>query len=454
MDLDAYSGSLTERIISAMTDAVSSGQLPAGSKLPSIRQFAASHAVSTFTVAEAYDRLVAAGLLQARRGDGFYVAARREQASQARPPQKSADAYWLIDNCFNPADSDSQPGSGWLPPDWHDSDSLARALRQLGRGGAVPTGYGEPNGWLPLRELLAANLGQLATARQILLTQGASQGLLLVVQALLQPGDCVLVDDPGYCNLLAVLQMHGVKVVGVPWTENGPDGAILAELLARHQPKAFFSNPRLHNPTGASYSLATAHQVLALCTRHDCWLVEDDVSAALARDGSQPLLALAGYERVIHIGSVSKTLAPSLRVGYVVARADIIDALLQHKMLNGLTSSLLNEQLAHAMLADSQYRHQRQKLQQRLLAANLAARQQFATLGWQVFGSADASLFVWVRLPDGIDAIRLTEAALAANILLAPGVLFRVQPQDTPWLRCNVAWLDQRVFGFFATYQP
>ncbi|GHD76467.1 PLP-dependent aminotransferase family protein [Vogesella fluminis] len=456
LQLNAFNGSLIERITAAVQDAVNSRQWRAGEQVPSIRQFATSHGVSTFTVVEAYDRLVAEGVLIARRGDGFYVRPQTtgNLVSAPRQPQKTADAYWLIDNHFNPADSDRQPGSGWLPADWYDQSGLGRSLRALGRDPQPPAHYGDPMGLLRLRQTLAANLGAQglpATPDNILLTQGASQALQLVIKMLVNSGDVVLVDDPGYCNLITLLKMAGARVIGAPWTSHGPDTTQLAQLMQAHQPRAFFTNPRLHNPTGASYDHATAHRVLQLAEQHACWVVEDDVSAALVEPGSSPLQALAGTQRVIHIGSVSKTLVPSLRVGYVVASDEVIDALVNHKMLTGLTSSLINEQLAQSMLADGSYRRHLQKLRDRLLAANLAARSGFDALGWPVFAEPAASLFAWVQLPPELDAVRCTEAALQQDILLAPGVLFRAQPEATPWLRCNVAHLAPEVFTFLAT---
>lgn len=456
LQLEQEQGSLIERIVAAVRRAVADNTLRAGEKLPSIRQFAGQHGVSTFTVVEAYDRLVAEGVLIARRGDGFFVTPRAGSRPLLPPqqPERSADAFWLIDNRFNPADSDRQPGSGWLPDDWYDGEGLARSLRSMGRV-TPPTGYGESMGYRPLRQWLAAHLqesGLPARADNLLLTEGASQALQLAIRVLVRPGDAVLVDEPGYCNLIAQLHMAGARVIGVPWTPHGPDTTHLAALLAEHQPRAFFTNPRLHNPTGASYQHATAHRVLQLTEQHGCWIVEDDVSAALASGGPGPLQALGGTERVVYIGSVSKTLAPSLRVGYVVAADTVIDALVNHKMVSGLSSSLLNEQLALGMLTDSQHRRRLQKLQQRLLAANLAARDGFARLGWPVFAEAAPSLFVWVRLPDTLDAITLTEAALAHDILLAPGVLFSVHRDPSPWLRCNAAYMDDTSFAFLTQY--
>lgn len=455
LPLAQYTGTLTERIVAAIRDAVAARRLPAGGKLPSIRQFASQHGVSTFTVVEAYDRLVAEGVLLARRGDGFFISPRHGQRQPPAPqqPRKSIDAFWLIDNRFNPADSDSQPGCGWLPADWYDSAGLDKSLRLLARQPA-PTGYGDSMGWLPLRQWLAQWLqaqGQPARTDNTLLTAGASQALQLIIRMLVRPGDTVLVDDPGYCNLITLLDMAGARVIGVPWTAQGPDCTALAALMAAHQPGVFFTNPRLHNPTGASYDHATAHRVLQLAEQYACWVVEDDVSAPLADHGPGALQALGGTERVVHIGSLSKTLAPSLRVGYVVAADTVIDALVNHKMVSGLCTSQLNEQLALGMLTDSGYRRRLQKLQQRLLAANLAARERLATLGWQIFAPPAPSLFLWVRPPVEIDPINLTELALAQDILLAPGILFRPQRETCAWLRLNVAYLSEPVWAFLSS---
>lgn len=278
------------QLVQHFSQLIEQAELAQGARLPSIRAAAKEFEVSTFTVVQAYDRLVALGYVEARKGAGFFVAHASPSVEQQRSAAPLKDVYWLLDDAFNPDAGVLQPGSGGLPDAWLDEAGLRLALRSLGRGSGLIAEYGESRGNHALRQWLQRYLterGVPVHSEQIVLTQGASQALNMVINALLQPGDCVLVDDPGYINLLANLRDHKVKIVGVPWTPQGPDVEKLGELLVRHQPKAFFTNPWLQNPTGASYSPAVAHRVLQLADTHDCWIVEDDVYGQLV-PGNQP----------------------------------------------------------------------------------------------------------------------------------------------------------------------
>lgn len=448
---------LAERLFTTLQQQLHAGHWLPGQRLPSIRQLAQQEGISTYTVADVYDRLVAASLIEARRGEGFFACHANQHGAHSALPPPRLDAFWLIDSRFHPDSDAAQPGSGWLPDSWYDQDALHKALRQLARQ-PLQLGYGETAGWLPLRQQLASQLqeqGIPAQADTLLLTQGASQALSLIVLALISPGQKVLVDEPGYTNLLGLLHQVGAEVIGVPWTAEGPDCQALAKLLAQHQPKAFFTNSRLHNPSGASYSQACAHRVLQLAEQYDCWLIEDDVAAALAPPGSPTLAALDQLQRVIYLSSLSKSLAPGLRLGYLCAHPALYAALLQSKLNLSLTSSTLNEQLASLLLADGRQRHRLTQLRERLLAANLHARQGFQRLGWRLFAEPAASCFVWVELPAHLgDALSLCEDALQQGWLLTPGTLFYPQRRPSRWLRFNVAYCDTALFEYLARYAP
>ncbi|VVO23930.1 PLP-dependent aminotransferase family protein [Pseudomonas fluorescens] len=447
--------SLIGQLVEHFSQRIEHGQLAQGTRLPSIRSAAKEFDVSTFTVVQAYDRLVALGYVEARKGDGFFVAQTTLSVEQQRITAPLSDVYWLLDDAFHPDADALQPGSGGLPHTWLDEPGLHLAMRALGRSSGLITEYGESRGNLGLRSWIQRYLsdrGVPAHIDHIVLTNGASQALNLVVRALLQPGDCVLVDDPGYINLLANLRDHKVKAIGVPWTPQGPDVEKLDELLALHQPKAFFTNPWLQNPTGASYSPAVAHRVLQLADTHDCWIVEDDVSGQLVGDNQAPLAALDNLQRVIHIGSFSKTLAASLRVGFITAEPAVAEALLHYKMTTGLYSSQLSEQLALQMLNDGTQRKRCQKLSARLLNAQLSARLQLQQLGWQCWAPAAPTPYLWIGSSKAdFDPVALTRAGLKQNILLSPGCIFRPSLQATPWLRFNVAFGENpSVWSFLA----
>ena len=172
-------------------------------------------------------------------------------------------------------------GGPWLPNEWLDESGIRRGLRLLARkSGAHLLEYGDPLGYLPLREQLALMLdghGIGAHPSQILLTQGASQALELVIDLLLKPGDAALVDDPGYFNLFGNLRLKGVRMLAVPRTPQGPDLAVLETMAAACRPKVFFTQSVMQNPTGTDILPRVAFGLLQAAERHNFRIVEDDV---------------------------------------------------------------------------------------------------------------------------------------------------------------------------------
>ncbi|WP_028536856.1 PLP-dependent aminotransferase family protein [Paludibacterium yongneupense] len=447
---------LVERLCASICSAIKSGQLPPGARLPSIRRQAAELGVSTFTVADAYDRLLTQGHIQSRPGSGFYVLAR---PAVPAPIGRSLsdlpiDEHWLLHKVYEHAERGIAAGGGWLPAQWYDAEALNRALRSMARDGMARLDYGDPRGLLPLRQLLAQRIteqGMSATAASFILTQGASQALEMVAATIARAGDTLLVDDPAYCNLLSSLTYRGFHLVGVPWTATGPDIGALKQLLTQHRPRAYFTNPRLHNPTGASYSPAVAHQVVALAEQNDFLLIEDDVSADLSPNRALTLAALGGAERVVYIGSFSKSMSPGLRVGYICAAESLCESLVRFKMLSGLTTPELNEQLALAILGQRDYRRQLERLRNRLAEAHYQTERHFDALGWEVFARPGAGVYLFARPQSVADSHPLAEAALKEDILLAPGRLFRPHCAASPWLRFNVAFSQSpRLWDFLA----
>ncbi|MGE8354868.1 MAG: PLP-dependent aminotransferase family protein [Microvirgula sp.] len=444
---------LVERVIALFDQAIKARRLAPGHRVPSIRKLASELAISPFTVTDAYQRLVARGLLESRRGSGYFVAGGRPVSAPADPPpvrELAIDAYWLSRNVYESGDMLLPVGGGWLPSTWFDAVPLARALRALARDGMPTTRYGQPQGWLPLREHIADRLGDAeitASPRDIVLTHGASQAIDLAAAVLARPGDTVLVDDPGYCNLISCLQLRGLNVIGAPWTPQGPDLAELARLAALHRPRAFFTNPWLQNPTGCSYAPATAFGVLRLAGEFDFTVVEDNVSADFVSGRQTPLAAQGGLGRVMYIGSFSKTLSPALRVGFVATDRARADELANVKMITGLTSSEYGERMVLSLLEDGSARRQVERLRVRLAEAQPRARARLEAAGYECFGSESGGMFIWARRP-GHDPVTRAEHAGRAGVLLAPGRLFRPGQTGSEWLRVNAAYcLDERLDG-------
>ena len=451
------SAPLVSQIVDGVRRLIAEQTLRAGAKLPSIRAFAATHAVSVFTVVEAYDRLVAQGWLVSRANAGFFVKRRAGDPAPAGEPAHadlSFDARWYLQHIFETRQLALKPGCGWLPNDWLFEDGVRRSLRHLASDGAELGGYGLPRGHMALRVLIAESLAEQqinAGPEQVLLTQGSSQALDLAARRLLEPGDAVLVDDPGYPNLMFMLRTLGARVIGVPRTPGGYDLASLEALLIEHRPKAFFTQPRLQSPTNSVTPVAQLFRVLQLAGQHDVTLVENDLYVDLDTERRPSLASLDQLQRVIYIGSYSKTVSPNIRVGYLVARPDLVDDLAQLKMLSGLTSSDLTERLAFGALSEGRWRKHLKSLRERLGQAHQQVGQGLMQLGFELFNEPKAGLYLWARHPDLTDSAVLSQHAATEGLMLGPGHLFLVEPRTTGWLRFNVAFsTDERVMSYLA----
>ncbi|MBF5006412.1 aminotransferase-like domain-containing protein [Diaphorobacter caeni] len=444
---------LVVQITDGLRALIDTRSLKPGVKLPSIRAFAATHAVSVFTVVEAYNRLVAQGLLSCQPQAGFFV----NRVMRAEPPDRPSharhrpvfDADWYLQQIFENRDWPLKPGCGWLPDEWMFADGVRRGLRKLGAQGLSLSGYGDPMGLLALRRTIAQNLAHdqliAAGSDQVLLTHGASQGLELAACCLVQAGDVVLVDDPGYPNLMRLLRSLGARLIGVPRTPSGYDMQRLEQLLAATElprPTVFFTQPRLQSPTCSRASLAQMHQLLKWATQHDFMLVENDIYADMDANHQASLASLDQLDRVIYLGSFSKTVSANLRVGYLLARKDIVTRLTQRKMLSGLTSSEVAERVVFNVITDGRWRRHLKLVRERLTATHDKVAQALQRLGFELYCEPREGMYLWARHPQVADSMTMAAAAAQEGILLGLGQLFVVDDQRTDWLRFNVAFSD------------
>ncbi|WP_233889921.1 aminotransferase-like domain-containing protein [Paraburkholderia flagellata] len=448
-----------QRIVDHFHILIDTGKLHSGMKIPSIRNFAESHGVSVSTVVDAYDRLVADGLLVPRQNAGFFVRSFGHAAylcdDSAQNNAGSFDSRWMLNRIWQSHDVAINPGCGWLPPRWMDEEGLRRTMRTMSlHANGSMVGYGTPKGYLPLRWKISDWLSQqeiFCPPDQLLMTTGAAHALGILIQHLVKPGDTVFVDRPGYSLVFAHLKRMGANVIGVPWTPSGPDIAVLAQLLSQHTPRAWFTNARLHNPTGASCSTPIAHKLLQLCAQHDFLIVEDDVCAELDSTARRPLASMDQLERVIYVGSFSKTVSPAMRVGYIAAHPDLIEDLTQFKMITGLTSSEVGERFVYQMLTDGRHRKHLKGLRENLARAQQDARRKLVEAGMVLFNDASEGMFAWARHPAHDDSRALSSRALDKDIYLAPGQLFFHDEHVTPWMRFNVGYCDHdALFDFLA----
>lgn len=449
--------SRTEAVMDAIRSRIAGRALSSGDRLPSIRSFAAAMRVSPSTVVEAYDRLAAEGLIRARRGSGFYV------ASSALPPLTlgeegggripEVDPFWVSRQSLDADPDAAKPGCGWLPPSWMPEAALRRALRNLARGeSSLLTDYGGTRGGVALRRLLLARLvdeGLQVSGENLMLTGSGTEAIDLICRYVLRPGDTVLVDDPCYFNFRALLRAHQVRVVSVPYTPSGPDVELFEAVLAQEGPRLYITNSALHNPTGATLSPQTAHRVLVAAAAHDVTIVEDDIFADFEPEPSVRLAALDGLNRVVRIGSFSKTLSASMRCGYIAGAMEHIETLVDLQVATrfGGPSPMVTEVIADVLSAGN-YRKHVEELRRRLTGARRAVGDRLRAMGIEPWLMPRGGFYLWCRLPEGCDSTAMARAALAEGLVLAPGNVFSVSESASPFLRINVAQCaDERIWG-------
>lgn len=440
-----------EMVIESIHGRIASGLLGEGDKLPSVRQCAAVLHVSPATVVEAYDRMVAEGLIAAVPKSGFFVARLAAppkgpaQNAPARPAE--VDPFWVSRQSLDADAATEKPGCGWLPPDWMPQEALRRALRAAAQDPGLLTLYGSTRGEPSLRRQLAMGMaaGGLAVhPDQVLLTGSGTQAIDLICRLMLRPGDAVLLDDPCYFNFQALLAAHNVRVIGVPFGPTGPDPAEFETIVARERPRLYLTNSALHNPTGASLSPQVAHRLPAIAAAHGMVIVEDDIFADFAPQVPR-MAVLDGLQSVIRIGSFSKTLSASLRCGYIMARGEWIDALCDLQVATSFSgpSPLSAAAIAH-VLAGGQYRKHIDGLRRRLAGARAELTGQLAQIGLSVRGNPLGGFNLWCAMPPGGDGAALAQACRARGVVLAPGNVFSPSQSAGAYLRFNAAQTSMR----------
>jgi 2-aminoadipate transaminase len=314
-------------------------------------------------------------------------------------------------------------------------DALVEAATTvLRREGPTLATYGlnsGPLGYRPLREFLSAKLKSQAEIQcapdEILITSGSLQGLDLVNTLLLGKGDTILIEKETYGGALTRLAKFGVNIIGIPLDDDGMRmdalKATLEELKGKGiTPKYIYTIPTVQNPTGSIMPEARRREMIALAREYKTLIFEDECYSDLVWSNTRPpaIHALAGGEGVIFVGSFSKTIGPALRVGYIVAKWDILARIL------GLKQDAGSGALEQMVLAEYCSKHftshvprLNKMLSHKLQVLREALAEQFGTAA--EFGDPPGGIYLWVKLPDTVDTVKLGQAAQAAGVSLNPG---------------------------------
>ncbi len=450
---------LVDQIVHQLAGLIQAGQLPAGSRLPSIRKLAATLAVSSATVVAAYDRLTARGLAISRAASGFFVHMPHVATTQTpTPPRRDTiDAVWLLRRMLDPKPGMLQAGNGFLPEAWLEDTLSSRLLARLARSGQRAfVSPASAQGYEPLRRQLSLKLGQAgipAHPDQIVMTSGTTQALDLILRSLLVAGDTVAIEEPTYFGLTAQLRAHGVRLIAVPRLADGPDLAALEAACVNFRPKMFFTQTLMHNPTGTSTDIAVASRLLQLAERHDLLIVEDNVYSDIY-PGPNPLhlAQIDRLQRVIHVSSFTKVLSPNIRVGYIAAPPAFVETFIEAKMLAVLATSEFDERLVYELLVEGGYRKHVERVRLRIARQWPGMITGLREAGLRVDAGEHAAFFAWSALPEGVDEETLVRDAADNNILLTPGSVFFINGAPGPWLRFSAASAnDPRLFDYLRT---
>lgn len=448
-----------------LANRIEAGVYQAGQRLPGVRTTSQARGVSTATAVAAYRQLEDEGYIESRPRSGFYVRSRaRAVLPEPRPSRRSAKPIpvngqqmmlGLVQSAQRPdliRFGAAVPDHSYLP-----TRAVEKALASAVRLNRVQvSSYEFSPGLLALRQQIARRMGEagcITDPDDVLITNGCQEALYLALKSLTAPGDVVAVESPTYYGLLQVIDALGLKALEIP-THPGEGMGIEALQLALEQwsVKACVVTPNFNNPLGCLMPHDRRVALLELARAHGLMLIEDDIYGDLGFDQrrSATLMGLAQdmgmIDQVIYCSSFSKTLAPGLRVGWMVSTAHRDTLAFQKFVMNSASPSVT--QLAVATLLESgryerHLRGMRQSLAQAVhrMADRLCQHFPLKTCITRPQGG----FVIWVELPSGVDANVLAQKALEKGISIAPGPLFSATQKYRNHIRlsCAVLWNER-----------
>ncbi|MEC2018919.1 MocR-like pyridoxine biosynthesis transcription factor PdxR [Bacillus velezensis] len=429
------------QIIQFIKEKIGNGEWPIGSKIPSQRTLAKHFEVNRSTVITALEELTADGLIEGRMGKGTVVT-NNTWTLLAKNSAPDWDQYVTsgiqqpsqkIVQEINKSESNSdliQLSKGELS---HEIFPLAVMKKMMGKvsQNLEAFGYEEPKGYLPLREALSGYLrtiGIQASSSSILIVSGALQALQLISMGLLQRGSTVYLDQPSYLYSLHVFQSAGMKLTGVPMDNDGllPEHIHMAR--GERGRAILYTNPCFHNPTGILMSKKRREEILAASENAQLPIIEDDIYRELWIDEipPDPIKTIDKNGHVLYIGSLSKTLSPGLRIGWIVGPEPVIERLSDIKMQTDYGSSSLSQRVAAEWFTSGEYQQHLEQVRSQLkvrrqLVMSLLETNLKNVATWNM---PKGGFFVWVKILPSLSMKLLYTKALAKGILLNLGSIY------------------------------
>ena len=429
--------------------------LKTGDRLPSIRSLAKTLQVNKLTVIEAYSILEADGLVYARPGSGYFVDSPAITSTQAESnfspiqevviPDRQSISFLEIYQLS--VRVKSKPGAIDFSSGFPISSGLKDLQRHARRAMKQVTeslfNYDFPQGQETLRQQITKMLIQLGlevSADDLIITNGSKQGLSLVMNHYLQPGDWIITESPTYYGTLDIIENIGARIIGIPMRSSGINLELLEQYLKSHRPKLIYTVSTLQNPTGITTTLQHRQQLIALAEQYGCLILEDNAYEGLNFEPvPPPIKSLDRSDTVIYTGTFSKTLMPGLRVGYLLATGKHYQPLLKQKLFHDLHVSTVSQAIVSEYLASGHHRHHLNHLR----ASNLSSRNAMLQALKKYFPNEatwtipNGGLFLWVQLPSEISLVSLAHQAWSQNVFIYPGMPFFPGQKGYNALRLN-----------------
>jgi 2-aminoadipate transaminase len=347
-------------------------------------------------------------------------------------------------------------GAGNPDPGVFPAAELGQAAQRiLARVGKELAHYPDPLGLPELRsvaiERFEHNHGLRPPLGDVVITNGAMQGLILSAQGLARPGDRVLMEEFEYGGTIRVFKQYGLQLVGVPMDEGGMRMDALAEILERETsqgtgPAFIYTTSSYQNPTGTTLPGERRQRLLELARQYELPIVEDDTYGDISYEplAERAIYALANPGEVLYIGSFSKILGPGIRLGFFLAPQPLAQRLMPWKLDGG--TSALSQMIAAEYFKDNLWEHVEEGRSATKDKRNLlldALESELGNLPGVRWTKPDGGLFVWIKLPEEVDRARLQELATARGIIYAPGQAFHSAGEDVPYIRLAFGWIDR-----------
>ncbi|MHB8153300.1 MAG: aminotransferase-like domain-containing protein, partial [Bacillati bacterium] len=425
---------LYRQIYEQLREGILAGTLPESTRLPPERAMADRLAVNRSTIVRAYRDLVTDGLIEQRVGSGSRVVGQLRSTRTARagsipwwvtlPPWRVGEFPMVLGELAAKQEEGRLSFvQGVAPDEPSPLAELAEAFGRVARDPRLVLSYGDSEGYEPLRAAIAARLhGRGATAltpKNLIVLTGSTQGIMIVAQSLAEPGDEIVVEQPSYPGALQIFQICGLRAIAVPVDDDGMRVDHVEAILRTRRPRFIYTMPSLHNPTGATMNVDRRERLVILAKRAGVPIVEDDPYGPLAAPSSPPLLALAP-DHVVYLSTFSKTIAPSLRVGFLAAPRMILERLLLRKQAYDMATSLYAQAAICDYLERGYDAHvdllREELLLRRRLADEAIARHWPAAIRASKPGGG---FYLWATMPRELRARPLLDAAerLGASFL-------------------------------------